>query len=44
VDRARLLGHVAFGIEVLAELAAARQAVQQLDAADFDDAVAGARI
>ena len=40
VDRTRLLGHGALGIEVLAELAAARQAVQQLDATDFDDAVA----
>ncbi len=44
VDRARFLGHVALGIEVLAELPAARQAVQQLDATDLDDAVAGARV
>ena len=44
VDRERIFGHVALGIDVAVKFAAGRDVVDQLDAGDLDDAMAFARI
>ena len=44
MDAKRLLGHLPLGIEVAMEILAGRDVVDEFDAADLDDTIAGQRI